>query len=460
MSGSKPAPLAAILVVLVAATIFFTPPPTGVAPATMQAGGLVALAIGMWAFNVLPEHLTGLIFMALVVLLGLAPSQVVFSGFTSATIWLVFGGLFVAEAVRATGLGERLARVMLGRYTGSYLAVLTGVAVVATILAFLMPATLGRVLLMVPILAALSARMGFEPGSNGFNGVQLCGIFTTFHAGIGILPANVPNLVLVGAAETLYGLQINYAEYLLVQFPVMGLLKTVLTIAVILLLFPAHPQRVTDAEPLAPMTAAERRLSILLLLSILLWATDFLHHIKAGWIALVAGILCMMPRVGVLPMAAFNEKIRYAPFFYIAAVLGMGGVMTETGVTRAVGEMLSSVMHLSAGADALNFATLVTVSTLTGVLTTNPAQPALLAPLVAQFAEATGWPIKTVLMTLAVGYSTLILPHMVPPVVVGMQVAGISYRASIRFIGVLAALSLLLLIPIDYLWWHLIGYFG
>ncbi len=47
----------------------------------------------------------------------------------------------------------------------------------------------------------------------------------TFQCGTAILPANAPNLVLAGAAETLYNLQLIYAEYLWVQFPVMGLVK-------------------------------------------------------------------------------------------------------------------------------------------------------------------------------------------------------------------------------------------
>ena len=456
----KAAPILAALVVTAAVAIFFTPPPAGLTATTMHAAGLVVLAIGLWAFHLLPEHITGLIFMALAALLAVAPPQVVFSGFVSATIWLVFGGLFIAEAVRTTGLGERLARLLLDRYTSSYTAALIGVAVVATLLTFLMPATIGRVLLLVPIISALAARMGFEPGSRGYNGLLLCAITTTYHSGTGVLPANAPNLVLAGAAETLYNLQITYAEYFLVQFPVMGLLKLGVGVGVLLLFFPAQPEPAPTAAPLAPMTPAERRLSLILFVAILFWATDFLHHIKAGWIALVAGIVCMMPGIGVIPMSAFNEKVRYGPFFYVASILGLGGVMTDAGLTRAIGDMLTGALDVTKGADAFNFGALVAMSTLTGVVTTNPAQPALLAPLAAHFAAATGWPLKAVLMTMAIGYSTMLLPHMVPPVVVGFQVAGIKFRDAMRFVAPMALVSIVVLMPLDYLWWRLIGYFG
>lgn len=457
---TKAAPILAVLVVSAAAAVFFMPPPAGLTATTMHAAGLVVLAIGLWAFHLLPEHITGLIFMALAALLAVAPPQVVFSGFVSATIWLVFGGLFIAEAVRTTGLGERLARLLLDRYTASYAAALIGVAVVATLLTFLMPATIGRVLLLVPIISALAARMGFEPGSRGYNGLLLCAITTTYHSGTGVLPANAPNLVLAGAAETLYGFQVTYAEYFLVQFPVMGLLKAAVSIGVLLLFFPARPKALPTAAPLAPMTAGERRLSLILLIAILFWATDFLHHIKAGWIALVAAIVCMMPGIGVIPLSAFNEKVRYGPFFYVASILGLGSVMTDAGLTRAIGDMLTGALDVTKGADAFNFGILVAMSTLTGVVTTNPAQPALLAPLAAHFAAATGWPLKAVLMTMAIGYSTMLLPHMVPPVVVGFQVAGIKFRDAMRFVAPAALVSIVVLMPLDYLWWRLIGYFG
>ena len=55
-------------------------------------------------------------------------------------------------------------------------------------------------------------------------------------------------------------------------------------------------------------------------------------------------------------------------------------------------------------------------------------RPALLAPLAEGFAQAVGWPLKSVLMTMAVGFSTMILPYQVPPMLVGMHAAGMRLR--------------------------------
>lgn len=448
------------IVAAVATTIYFMSPPAGFNVAQMHAAALVLLAVGLWATNVFPEHVTGLLFLLLAILLTVAPASVVFEGFTSTTLWLVFGGLFMAEAVRSTGLGERLARFLLERFTGSYPAVIVGTVVVSTALAFVMPATVGRVLLLIPIFSAVAARMGFTPASNGHYGILATMLMTTYQVGTSILPANAPNLVLAGAAETLYRTPLTYGEYLLVQFPVLGVLKAAVLVAITLLVFPATAQPKTGRWELAPMSVAERRLVVILGLALLFWATDFVHGIKPGWVALAAGLACMMPAIGVMPMTAFNERVRYGPFFYVGAILGLGAVMNETGLAGAIGLALAQTLELGRGEDLRNFVVMSTLATVAGVFSTNPSQPALLAPLAAHVAEAAGWPIKAALMTLAIGFSTLILPHQVPPVVVAMHVAQIPYRVVMRYALPIAAVSLFILLPIDYLWWRAIGYFG
>ena len=81
-------------------------------------------------------------------------------------------------------------------------------------------------------------------------------LMTTYQVGTSVLPANAPNLVLAGAAETLYRTPITYGEYLLVQFPVLGVLKAVVLVAVMLIVFPARPQPMPGRWELAPMSAA------------------------------------------------------------------------------------------------------------------------------------------------------------------------------------------------------------
>jgi anion transporter len=453
-------PFLTALLVAAAAAVYFMPAPAGVSANTMHAAALVFLVIGLWALGAMPEHIVGLLFFALAMLLAIAPAEVVFSGFASGTLWLVLGGLVIAEAVNRTGLAERFALFLLGRFTLSYRALIVAVVVIASALCFVMPATMGRVLLLIPIMSAVAERLGLARGGNGYNGVNLAVIMTSYQVGTTILPSNAPNLVLAGAAETLYRTPLIYAEYLLVQFPVMGILKAAIIIVLICWLFPDEVRsKLKHAEP-RPMSGEERRLTVILAAALVLWATDFLHHVHPGWIGLAAGLIALLPRVGVMPVTVFTERVKFGPFFYIAAVLGLGGVMTDTGLSVALGNAVQGALQLRPDQDALNFGLLTVLATLAGVLVTNVAQPALMAPLAGHFAEAAGWPLKAALMTTALGFTTLILPFQVPPVMVGVQVAGIGLRTTLRLTVPLMALSFLVLLPLNYAWWRVIGYFG
>ncbi len=460
MSTLKPSTLLTAVLLVVAAALFFTPPPAGVSSNVMHTGGLLVLVMGLWATGALPEALTALIFFTLAVLLEIAKPEVIFSGFTSGTLWLVLGGLVIAEAVRMTGLGERVARAALGTRVWSYPQLVTASVLVAVVLAFLMPATVGRILLLVPILAAVAERHGLAAGTPGHNGVLFATILTSFQCGTAILPANAPNLVLAGAAETLYGVQLIYAEYLWAQFPVMGIVKGALIVAIVCWTFPAHTRAAGSAADLRPMSGNEKRLAVIVLLALALWATDFLHGIRPGWIALGAAVVSMLPRIGAVPATVFQDRVKFGTFFYIGGILGLGAVMLDTGLSKAIGDALLTVIRLERDADAANFITLSVLSTVASMIVTNPAQPALLSPLAGNFAEAAGWPLQAALMTMAVGFSTLLLPYQAPPVVVGMQLAGLKLRDALRVTVPLALISLIALIPLHYLWWRIIGYFG
>lgn len=425
----------------------------------MHAAALVVLTTGFWALGSLPEHFTALLFFALAMVFAIAPPAVVFSGFASATIWLVVGGLFLAEAVRTTGLGRRFAGVLFGRFTGSYAALVAAIAVAGTALAFFMPATVGRILLLIPVVTALAERAGFERNSNGYTGLCVMAIIISYQSGNGVLPANAPNLVLSGAAEAMYNVHLNYAEWMWVMFPVLCLVKGGILVALICRLYPAAARLQPVPEAPTPMSAAELRLAGILVIALLLWVTDFLHGIRAGWVALAAAVACLLPRIGMLSVRAFDD-VRFGSFFYIGAAIGLGAVVNESGLGALLGRILLGSLDIRPGADFTNFMVLSLFATVVGLVTTNPAQPAVVAPLAGQFAEAAGWPLNAALMTMAVGFTVMVLPYQVPPAVVGIRLAGLGMRTVMRLVVPLAVISVAVLLPLDYLWWRLIGYFG
>ncbi len=199
-------------------------------------------AIGLWATGAIPEYLTALIFFTLAMLFKIQPPGVIFGGFESAAWWLIFGGLVMGIAVKSTGLGERIAHRLARGFGNSYWGVITGVTVVGVTLGFVMPSSMGRAVLLMPIALSLADRFGFACGSKGRTGVVLAAAFGCHVPTFSVLPANVPNMVLVGAAEQAYHYVPTYGTYLLLHFPVLGFLKTAVMVPLIVWLYPDRPR--------------------------------------------------------------------------------------------------------------------------------------------------------------------------------------------------------------------------
>ncbi len=75
----------------------------------------------------------------------------------------------------------------------------------------------------------------------------------------------------------------------------------------------------------------------------------------------------------------------------------------------------------------------------------------------AEVSAATGLPLETAVMALAPGMSAMFFPYIASPIVVGLAMGRVSQRAAIPFMVILALLTWVLIIPLNGLWWWLIG---
>ncbi|WP_211364277.1 SLC13 family permease [Propionivibrio limicola] len=442
-------------------------PLASVDPLAARSAAVVLVTLVLWSTGVLPPFLSSLIFFALVLIFGLARPDLVFSGFGSAAVWLIVSGFIIGAAITASGLGQRLAAVLAPLLAGSYAHMIIGLTLAAMALGFVMPSSVGRAVVLVPVGMALADRVGFGKGSNGRIGIAATLALACNMPSFAILPANIPNMILAGASETLHGATFGYTDYLFLHFPVLGILKSALMVGLVLMLFPdrIHPQEAKankapdsaiDAKPAD--TGAQRRVAVILLATLALWMTDSLHGINPAWIGIATAILLLLPRIGVVAPKSFNASIDFGMVLFVAAALGLGALVNASGLGRMVGQTLEQVLPLAPGAHALNFFSLSAMSTLIGIVTTIPGVPTVLTPMAPDLAAASGFSLPAVLMTQVIGFSTVLFPYQVGPLIVAMQLSGerLGYLAKITL--PLALLTFVLLLPLDYLWWRLLGW--
>nr|WP_205600896.1 SLC13 family permease [Halomonas socia] len=141
---------------------------------------LVVFCIGLWATAAVPEYWPALAFFLIAILFQLAPAETVFSGFHSSTFWLFFGGIVLGIAIRHTGLGQRIAQLLSSRLGDTYAGMIVRVTLAGLALAFIIPSSMARIFLLLPLIMAMADSLGYHPGSNGRTGMLIAAVFGTW----------------------------------------------------------------------------------------------------------------------------------------------------------------------------------------------------------------------------------------------------------------------------------------
>lgn len=251
-------------------------------------------------------------------------------------------------------------------------------------------AGVGRMALLMPIVTALADRAGLTPDGRGRAGLALAVGCGTFSLSTSILPANVPNLAMAGAIEQVYHLRLAYLPYLLLHAPVLGLLKGAVLAVLICLLFPDRVQ--TQAALNAPRSFSidEKRLAVILAVTLLLWVTDSLHGIPPAWVGLVAACVCLLPRVGFVTEDEFATGVNVRTLICIASILGLAAVVAGSGLGEVVERAVVAVAPLDPARPFVSFITLVGITVALSFVVTANGVPALYTPLAGALAQASG----------------------------------------------------------------------
>lgn len=448
------------LLALVVGLILILSPPASLSTSESIVAALVVIVLTFWVTGIIPEHLTALLFFAVAMIFSITPAHVAFAGFSSAAFWLVFAGMVIGVGINTTGLGKRVAGRVALHLSGNYFQLISGLVFIGVIFAFLMPSAMGRIILLVPIALSVTQTFGFKKGSNGYIGVVLAVVLGAFAPAFAILPANVANMILSGMTESLYQYAPLYGEYLLLHFPVLGFLKALVIIALILWLYPDTPKLIIPEtnEENDRITRKELLLSVVLLVLIIFWVTDFIHHVSPAWVALAGAIFLLMPKVAIVTKQQLSEKMNYNSLLFVGGVLGLGSIISYSGLGNSLAKLLIDYFPLNPNTPFINYMSLSVSSMLTGIVTTLPGVPAVLTPLAGELAQASGLTIESVVMTQVLGFSVTLFPYQAPPILIGMQLAGVRMSVALKVSVYLSLISVLFLLPLNYWWWLLLGW--
>lgn len=457
--GIKQGALLVALVTALGITLF---PLTSHPDIFSYSAAVVIITLTLWSTSAAPPFLTGLLFFALVAIFKLIPTDVLFSGFGSTAVWLIISGFVIGAAISISGLGKKLALAISPYLTSSYARLITGLVFSAMLLGFVMPSSVGRAVVLIPIGMALAEQVGFAPGSKGRIGIATALALSCNMPSFAVLPANIPNMILAGSSETLYDISFNYTEYLLLHFPILGIVKSMLIVLLVLRIFPAS---ISTTNAFAPLEQDEqfdskiqKRVAVLLSITLLFWITDSIHGISPAWIGLATAVILLTPKWGVVTPKSFNSSVDFGTIIFVAAALGLGALVNASGLGEYLGDNFSHLMPASDSHSLLHFMALSLISTFTGLVTTIPGVPTVLTPMAANFAEVSNFSLEAVLMTQVIGFSTVIFPYQVAPLIIAMHLANERLTDLVKITLPLTGITIVMLMPLDYLWWLFLGW--
>ncbi len=338
-----PAEIASAITMIVLPLILWFAP-LGLEPRLQHGLALGAFVLVGWITQVIDPAITGLLGCWLAWTLKVVPFEIAFSGFATSTPWFLFGAILFGIMASKSGLARRLAFLVMARIGATYPRLLMGLIVSDFIMTIFVPSGIARVVIMAAIAIGLLEAFGVGKGSNIGRGMFL---ILTYTATIfdKMVIAGAASITARGLIEKGGNVEVLWSQWALAYLPC-DLITIFFGWWVTMKLFPPErhmaPGGVTflheAVKAMGPWSAAEKRTMFLMMTAIVLWMTDFIHHIPSPMIGLGIGLVATLPRIGVLEIEDVR-KANYLAVFFVATGVCMGEIFRATGALELMTTM-------------------------------------------------------------------------------------------------------------------------
>ena len=239
----------------------------------------IILTLGVWIFRPfgVPFSAGAFFFAAYMLAIGI-PAGTVFSGYTHTAIWTLVAALFFGFVLQKTGLGHRIAFMILKLFKPSYISLIIAWTLIGIALSLLTPSMTVRVAIMMPIAVNCCELCGLKPGSKGNSLILLTAFIMALVPGEGWLTGSLTGPVIQGSYETVEALQgvLTSSSYLRVCLLPLELATVLTLIGSVLLMKPKEKLseeagRALKEMKLDPITKDEIVAAVILILSFLLF---------------------------------------------------------------------------------------------------------------------------------------------------------------------------------------------
>lgn len=373
---SKPEPdsnkkLAFLLLALVLYGIVLAlPQPAGLTDSGQVALGLLVLVVVLWISECVSPANSAVVLTGAAVL-GLmgtsmtaggkpmdsaAALTTMLSGFSSTAVLLVAAALFLAVALKHTGLDKRIALLVMSKIGVSPARLVLGAMIVGFVLALFIPSATARVGAVIPIMIGITAALGLAVNSSLGATLMIvtasaCSIFN-----MAVKTGAAQNIISLNFMQQAFGHNITWSQWFITALPFTIGMCVVLFFAALWILRPQVPEgedmpaklRQQLAE-LGPVSSSEKRLMAVAALLLVMWSTEgVLHPFDTTTTTQIGIALLLMPKIGVMHWSQAEKLVPWGTIVLFAASISLGNLLSKTGAAGWLAQQTLGQMGLSA----------------------------------------------------------------------------------------------------------------
>lgn len=296
------------LCILIGAIIWFIPPPANVEPEGWQV--LAVFAATIVSFLVRPLAMGPMVLIAIVFLAttqSLTFSDALY-GFGDSIVWLVVAAFLIAGSVAKTGFGRRIALFMVAKLGRTTLGLGYAATAAELILAPFVPSNTARGGgVMAPIMNSLAHALDSKPDENPERAgayLMLVGAQANLVTAAMFLTGMAGNVLLASAAKNFFNIDLDWLTWLIGSI-VPGLVTLALLPFVLHRLKKpslqdgraAQRKARSELKEMGQLSRNEKIMAAVFAFLLILWASQPLHGIATGIVALIG--VCILLITGV-----------------------------------------------------------------------------------------------------------------------------------------------------------------
>lgn len=345
---------AAALTVGIVLILWFWPVPQGL---KVQAWHLFAIFMGTVVGFILQPLEAGsvaLIAMVVAALTGTLKFKEVLTAFSGGTVWLIVSAFILARAFIITGLGKRIAYLVMRAFGDSSLKLVYSIAISDVIIGPAIPSNSARAGgLVFPIVASLAEAFNSQPGPTARRiGAYL--MTAVFHLDLIIsamfMTAMVGNPVAAAMAKKILDVDITWISWFIAA-SVPGIVALIVIPYVLYKIYPPEIKKTPEARQIAdsvlkemgPMSKGEKIMLVVFVMLLGLWATAQYTKLDGTLIAFMG--LCILLAAKVLNWGHVIKETRaWDTLIWVGSVILMSDYLNKSGFIGWISKILQEQM--------------------------------------------------------------------------------------------------------------------